>query len=121
MKQNDDAYYKIHLTYEIPYNVIDSDEPSIIKAREILYDKLKTIIPEKYERFSVKLVLSQLKDTFNYLVTYTAFFRSLDGLPMEEYVCAREVKDAAQKEIEEFFEVVDCEFRQVNKIGRAHV
>lgn len=111
---NSDNYYKIVLSYEIPYNVLDSTDPNIIKARDILYDSLKDNLPEKYERFSVKLVLFQLKDTLNYLVTYEAFFRSTTGLPMEEYVSARELKDSINKEFEEFFCSVDCEFRQLN-------
>lgn len=111
---NSDNYYKIVLSYEIPYNVLDSTDPDIIKARDILYNSLKDNLPEKYERFSVKLVLFQLKDTLNYLVTYEAFFRSTTGLPMEEYVCARELKDSINKEFEEFFCSVDCEFRQLN-------
>ena len=80
-----DNYYKIILSYEIPYNVLDSTDPDIVRARDILYESLKDNLPEKYERFSVKLVLFQLKDTLNYLVTYEAFFRSTTGLPMEEY------------------------------------
>lgn len=114
MEQNSDTYYKITLSYEIPYNVLDSEDPSVRQAKDILYEKLKSGIPEKYERFSVKLVLYQLQDTYNYLVTYSSFFRSLDGLPMEEYVSAREIRDEVQKELENFFESVDCEYKQVN-------
>lgn len=68
-----DNYYKIILSYEIPYNILDSQDPNIIQAREILYEKLRDDIFPKYERFSVKLTLHQLKDNFNYLVTYEAF------------------------------------------------
>ena len=109
-----DNYYKIILSYEIPYNVLDSTDPDIVRARDILYESLKDNLPEKYERFSVKLVLFQLKDTLNYLVTYEAFFRSTTGLPMEEYVSARDLKDSINKEFEEFFCSVDCEYRQLN-------
>ena len=109
-----DNYYKITLSYEIPYNILDSQDPNIIQARDILYERLKDEIPPKYERFSVKLVLFQLKDTFNYLVTYEAFFRSLDGKPMEEYVEARDLKDRIKKELENFFNSVDCEYKQLN-------
>lgn len=109
-----DNYYKIILQYEIPYNILDSQDQNIIQARNILYEKLKTSIPEKYEKFSVKLSLYQLKDTFNYIVTYEAFFRSLDGKPMEEYVEARNLKDSIKEEIENFFGSVDCEYKQVN-------
>lgn len=109
-----DNYYKILLSYEIPYNVLDSQNPDIIKARDILYDKLNNNIPEKYEKFSIKLVLFQLKDTFNFLVTYEAFFRSTSGLPMEEYVDARDLKDSIKNELENFFNSVDCEFKQLN-------
>ena len=109
-----DNYYKIILSYEIPYNVLDSTDPDIVRARDILYESLKDNLPEKYERFSVKLVLFQLKDTLNYLVTYEAFFRSTTGLPMEEYVGARDLKESINKEFEEFFCSVDCEYRQLN-------
>ena len=109
-----DNYYNIKISYEIPYNVLDSQDPDIIRARDILYENLKNNIPEKYERFSVKLVLYQLKDTYNFLVTYDASFRSVEGLPMEEYVSARELKDLIKKELEEFFNSVDCEYKQIN-------
>lgn len=109
-----DNYYNIKISYEIPYNVLDSQDPDVIQARNILYENLKNNIPEKYERFSVKLVLYQLKDTYNFLVTYDAFFRSIEGLPMEEYVEARDLKDKIKKELEEFFNSVDCEYKQLN-------
>lgn len=110
-----DNYYKIILSYEIPYNILDSNDPDIMKARDILYEKLKNIIPDdKYEKFSVKLVLYQLKDNYNYLVTYESFFRSTTGLPMEEYVEARDLKDAVRAELENFFNSVDCDFKQLN-------
>ena len=108
-----DNYYNIKLSYEIPYNVLDSQDPDIVQARDILYEKLNEI-PEKYERFSIKLVLYQLKDTYNYLVTYDAFFRSLNGLPMEEYVEAKELKERIKAEIEKFFNSIDCEYKQLN-------
>lgn len=109
-----DNYYNIMLSYEIPYNILDSQDPNVIQARDILYEKLKDNIFPKYERFSVKLTLHQLKDTFNYLVTYEAFFRSLDGKPMEEYVEARDLKDSIKLELENFFNSVDCEYKQLN-------
>ena len=109
-----DNYYKIILSYEIPYNILDSTDPDIVKARDNLYESLKDFLPEKYERFSVKLVLYQLKDTLNYLVTYEAFFRSTTGLPMGEYVDAKDLKDRINKEFEDFFNSVDCEYKQLN-------
>jgi hypothetical protein len=33
---------------------------------------------------------------------------------MEEYVGAREIKEDVQKELEEFFESVDCEYKRIN-------
>lgn len=106
-------YYNINISYEIPYNVLDSEEPDIVQARDILYSRLKTIVPDEYEKFNVKLVLYQLKDNYNYLVTYTSFFRSQEGYPMEAYVSAREVKEQIESEIEEFFKTVDCEYRKL--------
>lgn len=107
-------YYNINISYEIPYNVLDSEEPNIVQARDILYSRLKMIVPEEYEKFAVKLVLYQLKDNYNYLVTYSSFFRSQEGLPMQSYVSARDVKEMIEKEIEEFFKTVDCEYRKIN-------
>lgn len=113
-KNSDVYYYRIHISYEIPYNVLDSEDEDIIKAKEILYDRLSNSIPEKYEKFSVKLVLSQLKDSLNYLVTYTSFFRSPEGLPMEEYLEAKEIKTKVEAEIEEFFDSIDCDYQKLN-------
>lgn len=110
----EDNYYKISLSYEIPYNVLDSEDFNIIKARDILYETLKHSIPEKYQKFWVKLVIHELKDTLNFIVTYDAFFKSSKGLPMQEYVEARDLKDSVKKEIEEFFDSVDCDYRQLN-------
>ena len=97
--KSNDYYYKIVLSYEIPINILDSQDQDKVQAREILYETLKNLVPEdKYEKFSVKLVLHQLKDTFNYLVTYEAFFRSTSGLPMQEYVGAkRKSKEGIRK------------------------
>ena len=74
----DSNYYNITLSYEIPYNVLDSQDPSIIQARDNLYDRLADIIPKRYELFSVKLVLYQLKDTYNFLLLYRqqSFYQS---------------------------------------------
>lgn len=109
-----DNYYKISLSYEIPYNILDSQDSNVISAREILYENLKNIIPEKYEKLSVKLTLYQLKDTYNFLVSYDAYLRSIGDLPMEEYVGARDLKDKIKNELEEFFTSVDCEYKQLN-------
>lgn len=111
---NSNNYYKIVLSYEIPYNILDSQDQNVCQGRDILYENLKNSVPEKYEKFSVKLTLYQLKDTLNYLVTYEAFFRSTNGKPMEEYVEARDLKDRIRKEIENFFDSVDCEYKQLN-------
>lgn len=109
-----DNYYKITLSYEIPYNVLDSKEESVSRARDILYENLKNNIPDKYERFSVKLVLYQLRDTYNFLVTYDAFLKCVGEMTMAEYVEARDLKDKIKGEIEEFFDSVDCEYKQLN-------
>jgi hypothetical protein len=38
----------------------------------------------------------------------------MEGLPMEVYVCARDIKEGVQQELEDFFDSVDCEFKQIN-------
>lgn len=110
---NESNYYQIILAYEIPFNVLDPKDEHGVRARNILYEKLN-IIPDRYERFYLKLNLHQLKDTLNFLVIYSAFFRSTSGLPMSEYVEARELKDTIKKELEDFFDSVDCEYKQLN-------
>jgi hypothetical protein len=55
----------------------------------------------------------QRKDTFNYIITYEAFFRSENGLPMEEYTKADDIKKEAKKELETFFTSLDCDFKQL--------
>lgn len=112
--KNVNYYYRVNSTYELYYNPLDSDDPDITRAREILYEKLKNIVPEKYEKFSSSLSMTQLRDTLNYLLTFSAFFRSQEGLPMAEYVNASEVKKAAEAEIEEFFKSIDCEYKKVS-------
>lgn len=109
-----DNYYKISLSYEIPYNILDSQDSNVISARDILYENLKNMIPERYEKFSVSLTLYQLKDTYNFIVSYEAYIRSSGDLPMEEYVGARDLKDKIKNELEEFFTSVDCEYKQLN-------
>lgn len=110
-----DNYFKIVLSYEIPTNILDSNDPEIQQARDIFYDKLSATIPkDRYEKFSLKLSLYQLKDSYNYIVTYDAFFRGIGGnKPMEEYVDARDIKESIEKEFEDFFASVDCEFKQL--------
>lgn len=109
-----DYYYEIILAYEIPYNVIDSTDPNIIQARENLYANLSGMVPEtRYDKFSVKLSMYQRKDTFNYIVKYSAFFMSTVGLPMEEYVEAEKLKEKAKEELEMFFGSLDCEYKQL--------
>ena len=115
MEKNKETYYKINISYEIPYNILDDSEHNLGEARNNLYTKLESLVDEnRYEIFSVRLVLHQLKDNLNYLINYSSFFRSLSGLPMEEYMAAKEIKEAVMKELEEFFKVVDCEYRYVN-------
>lgn len=116
-KNNDSYYYKIVLAYEIPYNVLDSNDPDKILARENLYQAITKIIPtNKYDKFSVKLMLFQLKDTFNYVVMFDSFFRSTEGLPMSEYTEASKIKQAAKDELEKYFNSLDCDYKPLNII-----
>lgn len=109
-----DYFYKIVLAYEIPYNVLDSNDPDVVSVRENLYENLTKMVPEpRYDKFSTKLCLYQRKDTFNYIVEYTAFFMSTVGLPMEEYVEAEKLKEKVKTELETFFNSLDCEFKQL--------
>lgn len=116
MNEQESYYYRILLAYELPFNVIDAEgDLDKIQKRENLYKALGKLIPEdKYERFTVKLIIHQLKDTFNYLVTYEAFFRSTDGLPMKEYTEAKKLEQDAERELEAFFDSQDCEYKKIS-------
>jgi hypothetical protein len=110
-----DYHYRIILTYEVPYNVLESTEPDKLSARETLYERLSSLVSEdRYDKFFVKLSMYQRKDSFNYLITFEAYFLSTVGLPMEEYVEASKIKEAAKKELEEYFNSMDCDFKQIN-------
>ena len=115
MSSEENYYYKIILSYETPINVLDDQDPNKVQAREVLYETLRDLVPDngKYEKFSVKLLLHQLKDTMNYIITYEVFFRT-SGLPMREYVDAEELKESAKKEIENFLDSIDCDYKQLN-------
>ena len=55
-----DYFYKIVLAYEIPYNVLDSNDPDVVSVRENLYENLTKMVPEpRYDKFSTKLCLYQ--------------------------------------------------------------
>lgn len=112
---NSNYYYKIQLAYEIPFNVLECTNLERVQARENLYDKLCGLVDEnRYEKISLKLSLYQLKDTFNYVITYEAFFRSTVGLPMEEWLEADALKEQAKEEMEAYFGALDCEYKQLN-------
>ena len=114
-KMSNSTYYNIILSYEIPYNILDVSDQNVIDAKEQLFRRLKDAIPTvKYNTFSVRLTVNQLNDTMNYIVTYEAYCRPNEGLPMEEYVEARDLKDNARKELESFFSSVDCDYKQLN-------
>ena len=117
MNKNSDSdlHYRPLLTYEVPYNVLESNDPNKLGARENLYERLTEMIPStRYDKFFVKLSMYQRKDSFNYLVTYEAYFMTTVGLPMEEWVEADEIKEKAKKELEDYFNSMDCDFKQLN-------
>lgn len=113
---NESYFYKILLAYEVPFNVLDAGgNLEKMQVRDKLYDILGNLVPEeKYERYSMKLVLYQLRDTYNYVIMYEAFFRATEGLPMGEYVSAQSLKERASRELEEFFVSQDCECKKIS-------
>ena len=113
MKNNSNYYFEISLLYEIPNNILESTDPNLLEAKEAFFEKIENIIPkESYEIFKLKLAIYQLRDT-NYIVEYSALFRSTVGLPMEEYVRAKDLKEKVKAELELFFSSVDCDYRQI--------
>lgn len=112
---NSNYYYKIVICYEIPTDILHDPDENVKAARDVLFQNLSTAVDsERYDTMSLKLVVNQLKDTGNYIVTYDALFRSTEGLPMEEYVAARDIKDKIKEELEQFFDSVDCGYEFIN-------
>jgi hypothetical protein len=115
MDNSNDTYYIIYLSYEIFSDVLNCPDEDISNARNILYDRLSTSIPrDKYDIFNSSIVTYQLPDNYNYLVTYSSYIRSVEGLPMEEYVAARDIRDTVKRELEDFFESINCEYKSLN-------
>jgi len=114
VNNNSSNYYKVTLSYEIPVDVINDQNLKVVEARKLLYDSLKNGMPDRYDKFSLKLTENQLSDSFNFIITFDAFFRSIGGLPMEEYCEAKDYHDKVKAEIEEFFNSVDCDYRQLS-------
>lgn len=112
----DTFYYKIALSYEVQTNIIDSEEPNIVKAKEMLYENIKNSMPDKYDKFYMRLTTYQMRDSLNYVIHLDSFFSSTGSLPMTEYVDARDIKDEIKQEMEEFFSSIDCEYKQLNII-----
>lgn len=110
-----DNYYEIALAYELSVNVLEkiSDERREMQVQ--LMNKIRDAFPkEGYNIFNTKFTMYQLPDSLNYIISFSAFFRSQGNLPMEDYVNARDVKDNIKSEIEDYFISVDCDFKQLN-------
>lgn len=110
---NHEYYYKISLSYEIPYNVLESSDHDVVSAKGVFLDTLKDIIPERYEKLSASICVYPIPNTFNSILSYDAFLRLQEGLPMEEYVNACGVRDKIKYSMEEFLDSIDCEYRQI--------
>ena len=57
----DNNYYKITLSYEIPYNVLDSQDPSVIQARDNLYQRLQILFLKSMKDSQLSLYYINLK------------------------------------------------------------
>lgn len=108
-----DNYYKIVLSYEVPFNLMESSREDVRSARDILYGRIVSIIPDRYIRLNIRLSNIALPGSTDWLITLELFLKSLDGLPMEEYVNARTVKEDFEKEMDRFFGTIDCDYRQI--------
>lgn len=107
-------FYRIDLAFEITSNPLDDHRPDRVMTRERLYESLsKSIDPEIYEVYSVRLSLHQMLSNFNYLLCFEAFFKSEIGLPMSEYIKASELKEKIKAEMEAFFASQDLDYKQI--------
>lgn len=112
--ERNDTYYDIHIAYEVPTNVMESDDLMIQSSRTLLTENLRTLISSRFEILSRKLTLHQNKDNFNYIIDYQLYLRSNEGFPVEGYVDARDLCDEIKDQFEDFFEAVDVDYRFLN-------
>ena len=111
-----ESYYNIFLVFKVSKDVLNEmEDENIVTARNILYDRLNSFISEQeYDVFSSNVVIYQLEDEYNYLITYNSFIRNLDKLPMDGYVAVRDIKDSIKDEFIKFFDSISLEYKLLN-------
>jgi dimeric dUTPase (all-alpha-NTP-PPase superfamily) len=111
-----ESYYSIFLAFEVTRDVLnDVDDDNVVAARDILYSKLNSYIPEQeYDVFSSRVVIYQDGSDYNYIIVYSSFIRGSERLPMEGYVDAREIKELIKNEFLEFFNSISLEYKLIN-------
>lgn len=115
-KEVNNNYYVIQLSFETTTDVLNDNDESISSSRKILFDRINNLIDreEKYDVFSRTVINYELPDTYNQMISFYAYFRSIGGLPMEEYISARDIRDKIKNEFINFLESVGCEYRIIN-------
>lgn len=110
-----ESYYSIFLAFEVSKDVLNDTDIDVVTSRNLLYSKLNELIPSsEYETFSSSVVVYQIEDSYNYLITYSSFIRSNNRLPMDGYINTRSIKDEIKNEFIEFFNSINLEYKLVN-------
>lgn len=110
-----ESYYSIFLAFEVSKDVLNDTDIDVVTSRNLLYSKINELIPSsEYETFSSSVVVYQIEDSYNYLITYSSFIRSNNRLPMDGYINTRSIKDEIKNEFIEFFNSINLEYKLVN-------
>lgn len=114
MNTGKDTFYQIRLAYEVPYDILNDDKEEVVKAREILYDRLNSRMSSDIIIFNSSVVMQRLSDTYNYILTYDSFFLDSTNLPMNSYVEAKKLCEGIKEEFEDFLNALGIKYKVLN-------
>lgn len=114
MDSTRDTFYQLRLAYEVPYDILSDNKEDVVKAREILYERLNSKMKNSLVIFNSSLVMHRLADTYNYVLTYDSFFLDNINLPMASYVQAKELCEELKEEFTNFFDALGIKYKILN-------
>lgn len=111
-----ESYYTIFLTFKVTRDVLNEvEDDNIIEARNILYKKLNSLVPEQeYDVYSSTVMAYPTDDDYNYLIIYSSFIKGDDKLPFDGYVSTKEVVESIKNEFMAFFDSISLDYKLVN-------
>lgn len=111
-----ESYYSIFLSFKVTRDVLNEvDDDNVIEARNILYRKLNSLVPEhEYDVYSSTVMAYPTDDDYNYLIIYSSFIKGDDKLPFDGYVSTKDVVESIKSEFMSFFDSISLDYKLVN-------